>query len=111
MAGSKHSNPEMSEDTAGGLLGVKAIELLSPTGGWGSVLHVQTPKGHSGTLVHVSFPLFPPPYSNPLGGEKQGEEAQPPLPAFSVLGTSGHSDEDGPDSGAMGWHMVSSSWR
>lgn len=57
LADCKPSNPEMSEDTAGGLLGMKGIELLSPN----------QSLGWTRTLVHVSFPLSPSPYSIPMG--------------------------------------------
>lgn len=98
----------MAEDTAGGLLGTKAIELLSPAGCWASVLHVQTPKGHRRTLIHVSTLLFPSPHPIPWEGEKEGKEAQSLPSPLLMSRTRGHSHKGGLGSDVMGWHMVSS---
>lgn len=102
------SNPEMSEDRAGGLLGRKPHRAATSPRGWAPVLHVQTPKG-DGHLFMSPFLCCHLHILSPWEDEKQGEEAQPPPPALSVFGTSGHRDEDGPDSGAMGSYLVSSS--
>lgn len=91
-----------------GSWGGSPSELLPPPGGWAPVLHVQTPKG-DGHLFMSPFLCSHLHILSPWEDEKQGEEAQPPPPAFSVFGTSGHRDEDGPDSGAMGSYLISSS--